>query len=136
MFGKKITFINPRLAKAAQYGVENMILFRDHHGHEHMMSRQEWEEDYLPRMLQSAWNDPDQLACLIIHALKEEIYEEILDPAEHLYRIDRNTERSSSILVLLYLKLHRVKDVEEVLFQKMKGPREREIKLHQVIARW
>ncbi|MEO6053301.1 MAG: hypothetical protein ABIP97_04745 [Chthoniobacterales bacterium] len=121
MFGKKKTFINPKLARSERDYPERKEIIHayDKQGRKCFISREDWCEHILPVNLKKAWSNPQQLAALIIQSLTVGLYTDMLQPAERLRAIDLHTERSAAVLATVYMKLQRTTDAEEILHQEM-----------------
>lgn len=87
----------------------------DNYGREMMVPRAEWRDKVLMSNLQEAWNDPDQLGPMIVQALRDQFYSEVIGAAEQVQRIDPNPARGAVLLGLVYQKNGRLHDAEEVL---------------------
>lgn len=95
-----------------------MIQLADEAGHIRFVSPQEWEETILPQGIRTAWNNPDHLAVFILKAIQISFHSEMLQPAERLRSIDKNSARSAYILAMVYIKLQRTQDAEHVLLEE------------------
>lgn len=93
----------------------DMIRAMDNQGREVMMPRKQWLDTMLAPNLKKAWDNPDQLAAIIAHALNDRFYSEMVRPAERLREIDRNKERAAVILSIAYMESGRVDDADRVL---------------------
>lgn len=98
----------------------NMIRVFDAYGREMFITRQQWHDNVLMGNIQRHWNTPDQLAELIIGALNDGFFEDMVKPAERLAQIDPNVERSVVLLAIVYLKVKRLDDSERVLQQHIR----------------
>ncbi len=92
-----------------------LIKIFDSYGRELMIPRAEWRDKILMSNLQEAWNEPDKLGPLIVQALRDQFYSEVIGAAEQVQRIDPNPARGAVLLGLVYQKNDRLKDAEEVL---------------------
>lgn len=110
LFGKKPT--PPPLPPSPKEG-EPIKVF-DGYGRELHITREAWRT-ILPGNLKAVWNDPEQLAQLVIQCMQDEFFAEMQIPAEHLVRIDPNRERAAAILGIVYLKLGLLDAAEKAL---------------------
>lgn len=92
-----------------------LITVFDSYGRELSIPRAEWRDKVLMSSLQQAWNDPERLGPLVLQAVRDQFYEEVVGAAEQVRRIDPNPARSAILLSLVYQKNARLKDAEEVL---------------------
>ena len=105
----------PAPAAAAEPGKPQLIKIFDNLGREHMVPREEWRDKVLMSSLKEAWNDADELGPMIVQALRDEFYSEVIGAAEQVARIDPNPVRGAVLLGLVYLKNERFQDAGEVL---------------------
>jgi tetratricopeptide (TPR) repeat protein len=98
-------------------GSENdeMIRAYDNQGHDILIPRKDYREKVLPGQFKEAWNNPEALYGAIVMALNDHFYDDCLKPAEHLHQIDRNPERSTTILAIVNLKIGRYKESKNLL---------------------
>ncbi len=87
----------------------------DGQGRELMVPRDEWRDKVLMSGLQDAWNNADELGPMIVQALRNEFYTEVIGAAEQVQKIDPIPARGTVLLGLVYLKNERYADAEEVL---------------------
>jgi len=92
-----------------------LITVYDELGRKIQITRQQWRENVLKGNLEKAFNDPDALYQLIVSALQDEFYDDVVEPAEQLQKIDPIPHRAATILSIAYLKTGRVQDAEKVL---------------------
>ena len=111
---------SPSAASAAQKRESEkpqMIKVFDQYGRELSMTRNEWRDKVLMGNLQQAWNNCDELGPLIVQALRDGFYEEIVGAAEQVYKLDPEPVRGSVLLALAYQKNERLNESETVLNQ-------------------
>lgn len=93
----------------------NMIRVFDGYGREVFITRKEWRDNVLPGAVKKHWDDPQELYSLIFASLNDGFFEEMVKPAERLAEIDQDAERGAVLLAIVYLKVKRLEDSEEVL---------------------
>ena len=96
-------------------GKPQVIKIFDNYGRELTIPRNEWRDKVLMSNLQEAWNDPDKLGPMIVQALRDQFFAEVVGAAEQVHRIDPNPARGAVLLGLVYQKNERLKDAEDVL---------------------
>lgn len=94
---------------------DEMIRVYDNQGHDILIPRNDYREKVLPGQFKEAWNNPEALYGAIVMSLNDHFYDDCLKPAEHLYQIDRNPERSTTILAIVNLKIGRYKESKNLL---------------------
>ena len=90
------------------------ISMYDKDGNEFLITRGEWRKKVLPETIRTAWNNPNDLYDVIELALQDQIFEDILNACERLVVIDKNMERSATILGVCLLHLKRIEDAKDV----------------------
>src|SRR5208337_3248014 len=95
----------------------DMIKIFDAYRREMYITRQNWLEKVLPGSIEQNWNKPEKLSGLIIQSLGDGFFKEMVKPAEHLFEIDQDHERATTLLGIIYLKTKRVGDSERILQQ-------------------
>jgi tetratricopeptide (TPR) repeat protein len=96
-------------------GEADMIRAYDSFGREVRVKRQDWYNNVLVAAVQKEWNDAERLFSLIVQALQDKFFPEMVEPAERLREIDPNKERSATLLAVVYLNVKRLADAERVL---------------------
>ena len=87
----------------------------DEYGREVSVPRKEWKEKVLMEHFHKAWNDHTQLGPLIVQALRDQFFEDVVGAGEHLEKIDPNPVRGAALLAMVYQANQRLDDAEEVL---------------------
>ncbi len=107
--------VSPAPADDDEAGKPQLIKVFDNYGREMQVPRAEWRDKVLMSNLQEAWNNPDQLGPMIVQALRDQFYAEVIGAAEQVQRIDPNPARGAALLGLVYQKNNRLHDAEDVL---------------------
>lgn len=94
---------------------DEMIRVYDNQGHDILIPRKDYREKVLPGQFKEAWNNPEALYGTIVMSLNDHFFEDCLKPAQHLYEIDRNIERSTTILAIVNLKTGRINEAKSLL---------------------
>jgi len=84
--------------------IEKKIEVYDKDGNQYAITQSYWIDNVLPKELEKVWNKPDDLYSFIVMCLKDEIYDSVILPAQHLLEIDFDKQRAFLILGLVYLK--------------------------------
>jgi len=92
-----------------------LIRVFDEFGRELFITKEQWRTSVLPGTLKSNWNSPDQLYGIIVGALKDGFFADIVDAAEHLYRIDPVPARGACMYGIALMKNNRLDEAESVL---------------------
>lgn len=95
----------------------DMIRAYDAYGREIFITRQQWYDSVLRGTIEKSWNDTEKLSSLIIQSLEDKFFEEMVNPAERLRQLEQDEERGSVLLAIVYLKVGRLNDSEQVLQQ-------------------
>lgn len=93
----------------------NLIRVFDQFGRECFVTKQEWRTNILPATLKSRRDDAEQLAAVVIGSLRDGFFEDVLEAAEHLHRIDPNTERGTCAYAIALMKTGKLGEAERVL---------------------
>lgn len=107
----------PLPAKSAPAGPAkdpNLIKVFDAYGRELFITRDEWRTNILAGTLKSKWNNPEQLAGIIIQSLNDGFFTDVLDAAEQLHRIDPLPTRAACIYGIVLMKNNRLDDAEKI----------------------
>jgi len=86
----------------------------DEFGRELLISKQDWLDSVLLN-LKKAWNNPDELASLLISAFQDGFHVEVEDAAKRLHKIDPEVHRGASLLAIVCLQTDRAKQAEKLL---------------------
>jgi len=96
-------------------GGSDMVRAYDSYGREVLISRQDWRNSVLLPAIKKDWGVPDRLASIILQALQDKFYDDLVEPAERLLQLEPDSERSSVLLAIVYFKLNRLDDAERLL---------------------
>ncbi|WP_162536492.1 tetratricopeptide repeat protein [Granulicella sp. WH15] len=87
----------------------------DQDGREVLVPRAEWREQVLPNLVQSAWENPEQLYLLIVNSLNEGFTSEMAAAAQQLYAIDTIPARGACMWAVILIQEGRLDEAEEIL---------------------
>ncbi|WP_454674282.1 tetratricopeptide repeat protein [Achromobacter pestifer] len=93
----------------------DLIRAYDADGREIHVTRDQWRDNVLLGAIKQHWHDADALAGLIIQSLNDGFIDEMVRPAERLVEFDHNAERAAVLQAIVYLKVGRLDDSEQVL---------------------
>jgi tetratricopeptide (TPR) repeat protein len=93
----------------------NLIRLLDEFGREFFITKDQWRKSVLPGTLKSNWNNPDQLYGVVVDSLNDGFSADLMDAAEHLYRIDSTPARGSCIYAIVLMKSNRLAEAEDIL---------------------
>jgi tetratricopeptide (TPR) repeat protein len=93
----------------------NLIRVFDEFERELFITKEQWRKSVLPGTLKSNWNNPDQLYGIIVGSLNDGFHADIIDAAEHLYRIDSTPARGACIYGIVLMKNNRLDEAESIL---------------------
>lgn len=93
----------------------NMIRVFDSYGRELFITKQQWRDNVLLGHIQKVWHQPEELAQVVIQALRDGFAADMLKPAVQLLEIDPHQERAATVLAIIYRELKRLDDAEKVL---------------------
>jgi len=96
----------------------NMIRVFDGYGRELFITRQTWLNS-LKDTLKKAWDQPDQLYGLILQSVQDGFFNEMIQPAEQLRKIDPLGERSAVMLGIVYMKTGQLDRAEKILMDEI-----------------
>jgi tetratricopeptide (TPR) repeat protein len=80
-----------------------------------LIPRSEWRNSVLPDKLKNVWNDPAALYAVIVMAMQDGFFKEVIDASKHLVEIDKVTDRSYNVLGLTYLHTKALTEAEQAL---------------------
>jgi len=98
----------------------NMIRVHDAYGRELFITKQQWRDSVLLDHIKKVWSDPDALYSTIVQSLKDGFGVDMVKPAERLAEIDRDAERGTVVLAIVYREQKRPSDSEKVLRRHIK----------------
>jgi tetratricopeptide (TPR) repeat protein len=93
----------------------NLIHVYDEYGREMFIDKETWRKDVLPGTLKSNWDKPDDLYGIIVGALNDGLYADVIEAAKHLNKIDSIPDRASCILGIVLMKNGKLDEAEAVL---------------------
>jgi len=92
----------------------NLIQLFDKSGATIYVSREQWRTGSLPAMLSANRADPEQFSAIIIGAIKDGFFADVLEAAEHLYQIDTVPSRGTCVYGIVLMKNDRLEDAERI----------------------
>lgn len=101
-----------------------MITVYDHLGRQLEITRDTWRTQVLPGQLDEARDDADELYTIIVSALDDGFFHEVLPASERLMEIDSNQERCHTIRGIVLMKTGDLDGAEQVLSEYLEkfGP--------------
>ncbi len=87
----------------------------DKYGREFYMTKEQWKNEVLIRNLEKAKNNPDALYNLLVGAMQDGFFEEVIEYAKILAEIDPLKSRSATVLGIFYMNCNRLNDAEQLL---------------------
>jgi tetratricopeptide (TPR) repeat protein len=96
---------------------KNMIQVFDAYGREMFITKEAWRTSVLPGTLKSNWNDAGQLAGIVISAMNDGFFADVVEAAEQLQRIDSDHSRGTCVYGITLMKNGRL-DAAEKVFRK------------------
>jgi tetratricopeptide (TPR) repeat protein len=87
----------------------------DLEGNPYQISKQEWQLRVLPQMILDEKNNPDKLYDVIVMALHDGFFDDILEATERLVKIDSNQERSHVVRGVTLMKLGQLDLAEQAI---------------------
>jgi tetratricopeptide (TPR) repeat protein len=91
----------------------DMIRVLDGQGREVLIPKAEWCEKILPGAIQKEWDNPNNLAQIILRSLDDGLASEVLDAAIQLEDIDADMERGNVLLGLVQLETGHLEEAEK-----------------------
>ncbi len=92
-----------------------LIQVYDEYGREMFIDKETWRKDVLPGTITDSWNKPDELYGVIVGALNDGYYPDVIKAAKHLNQIDPIRVRGSCILGIVLMKNGKLDEAENVL---------------------
>jgi tetratricopeptide (TPR) repeat protein len=92
----------------------NLIQVYDAYGREFFITREEWRKSVLPGSIQSNWSKPDELYSIIVGAMNDGFFADVVDAAERLLQIDPQPVRSACIWGIVLTEVGRLDEGERV----------------------
>lgn len=93
----------------------NLIQIYDEYGREMFIDKETWRKDVLPGTITENWNKPDELYGVIVGALNDGFYQDVIKAAKHLYQIDPIPVRGYCILGIVMMKNGKLDEAENIL---------------------
>ncbi|WP_167958056.1 tetratricopeptide repeat protein [Anaerosporobacter faecicola] len=94
---------------------EQQITCYDAYGRKMLITKSQWVEKVLPDQLQKHWEMPTNLYNDILYAVNDGLTEYVVEAAQHLQKIDTIKERGYVILAIVYMKVKRNAEAQEIL---------------------
>lgn len=79
------------------------------------VTKAQWSDSILPATLKTHRNDPDKLYVVIVSALQEGFFAEVLEAAKHLSTIDPQAARGTVVYAIALMKTGQLDESERVL---------------------
>jgi tetratricopeptide (TPR) repeat protein len=98
----------------------NYIQVFDSFGREMFVTKEQWRTNSLPGALKLNWNDPDKLYGIIVMALHDGFFADVLNASAHLYRTDPNLSRGATVYGIVLMKVGKLNQAEEVFRSYLK----------------
>ena len=98
----------------------NYIRVFDGFGREMFVTKERWRTGSLPGALKANWDHPDNLYNILAMAMRDGFFADILDAADHLFHIDPNPSRGSTVYGIVLMKVGKLDQAEEVLCSYLK----------------
>lgn len=92
----------------------SLIRVYDKYGRALQITREQWRTSVLPGSLQAAWNNPDHLYNVIVSALRDGLRSEIVDAANHLFKIDPDATRGACVWGIVLMEEERLGEAENI----------------------
>jgi tetratricopeptide (TPR) repeat protein len=116
--GKRQTTTPPQAASgpptAKPISAEDKIRVFDEFGRELWISKDEWRRNVLPGALKERWNDPAELYCIVVSALRDGFRSDLVEAAKHLHEIDPDPIRSACVWGIVLKEEGRLDEAERV----------------------
>ena len=93
----------------------NLIKVFDAYGRELFINKEEWRTNVLPGTLKTNWSNAEQLAGVVISALNDGFFSDVLAAAEQLHRIDPDRIRGACVYGIVLMKNNRLEESEKIL---------------------
>lgn len=93
----------------------NLIRVFDEFGRELFITKEHWRTKVLPGTIKKNWDNPDQLYSIIVGSLNDGYFADVLEAANHLYRIDSVAARGACLYGIVLMKNNRLDEAETVL---------------------
>ncbi|MFI4935339.1 MAG: tetratricopeptide repeat protein [Caulobacterales bacterium] len=93
----------------------DMIRVYDKFGRELLMSKTDWRTNVLPGTIRSDWSDPDRLYGVVVSALNDGFFAEVVDAANRLTELEPASPRATCAYGISLLKVGRNEEAERVL---------------------
>ncbi len=114
LFKKKIS--EEKTVPDTQQGKEDeKIKVYDKYGQELYITKDQWKDNVLIGNLEAVKNKPDELYNMLLSALYDGFFQEVVKYAGILVKIDTQRSRAAIILGIAYMKCDRLDDAEHVL---------------------
>lgn len=115
-FGKKSKQDKPTEKTAEEMRNDpDLIQIYDEYGREMFITKETWRKDILPGNIKDNWNNPDELYGIIVGALNDGFFADVLEAAKQLCSIDPVPVRASCVLGIVLMKNGKLDEAEEEL---------------------
>jgi tetratricopeptide (TPR) repeat protein len=91
-----------------------MIRVFDEYGREVFITKQQWRENVLLGSLKDVWNQPDKLYTVIFSALNDGFRSDVIDAAQHLYKIDPDRSRGVCVWGIVLMEEGRLEEAKKI----------------------
>lgn len=98
----------------------DMVRIHDAYGREMFITKAQWRDSVLLGQIKKVWDQPNELAPVIVQAISDGFAADVIKAATHLAAIDGNPERGHVLLSSTHLQLKRYDDAEEALVRYFK----------------
>ena len=112
--GEGATSTGSRPASSDTHRDPNLIRVFDKFGREAFVTKEDWRAKVLPGTLQSAWNDSEQLYGVIVGALRDGFFQDVLGAAEHLRQLEPSSSRAACAYGIVLSKTGQIAKAEDV----------------------
>jgi tetratricopeptide (TPR) repeat protein len=92
----------------------NLIKVFDGYGREMFITKEQWRANVLPSTLKENWNNAEQLGAIVIGALNDGFFPDVLNAAKQLHHIDSVPSRGACVYGIALMKNKRLDDAEKV----------------------
>lgn len=119
--GQPVGPFAPAKPASASAGQTDLIQVFDAYGRPMQITKEQWRIQILPGTIQKAWNSPDELYQVIVHALQDGFRADVLAAAEHLFRTDTIRARGTNLWGVVLLEEKRLDEAEGVFQDFLKS---------------
>lgn len=123
ILNKLLGAFNISKAQAAQQAPDNkkdLIEVFDQYGRKILISKEEWRKEVLPANIKKVWDNPDELYQIIVLALNDKHFMDVLEASERFLEIDKNRERGYATRSVVLMENGRTSEAKAVLEKYIK----------------